>query len=145
MAGGGCECVGACNYPDDQTVDEGDSWTQHIAGRYETPALFSFCTNKFNAYIEIDDGGWKNMDDTTPIKLVSGLLPQSIDGQTGGCNAQNTPRATFGLQAAIGSGGSTYHCRGRIDDGIGVFDDYTYFDITVNSSGVGQVINVITS
>jgi len=137
MAGGGCACVGACASPTNQTVNELDSWTQYGAGRYDTPPLFTICTNKFQISVQINSGGWIDCSSVTQIKLTSGVQAQNQTGQIGGCNAATTPRATWGLQAASGSGGSAYSMRVKVVDAIGL-DHWYYFTITVNSAETSQ-------
>ena len=147
MAGAGCQCVSACCSPANQTVDELDSWTQYGAGTYERPPLFSMCTNKFKISVQIyEGGGWINCSASTKIKLTAGTQAVRVAGQTyPGCDASSGSRATWTLQASTGSGGATYSLRVKVDDLVGLLDYYSYFSITVNSAGAGQVINIITS
>lgn len=99
--GGGCEVIGACYYPGNRTIDFGEQVTQYGAGEYDQAPFLAFCINKINVQLEVYEGGWRKVDSTTPIKLITGRNPQLVGGQLyGDCDASSGARATWNIQGA---------------------------------------------
>jgi hypothetical protein len=144
----GCTCSidYCCRTPTSQTVDEGDSWSQYGASSTET-VLFSLCSGQHRHAVQINDGGWANMDGSSAIKLISGTQGQYVNiCSTGGsgncCDSTTTPRSTFVIEANTGSGGTAWPCRMRIYS-PSCSDCYATFTITVNAPAAGGGIHIL--
>jgi len=115
--GGSCPISSTCAWPQAQTVDELDQWTQKASWAYVAPLFGALCTAKAVFYIQVNDGGWKNCSSTTAIKLISGSQGQIKYGNgytNGACGSGDPIYAQWTLKAASGSGGSVWPVRLKV-------------------------------